>query len=291
MKNRIEIIRAKKMGFCFGVIEAVRLCESILRDVSHVKKRKYILGMLVHNDFVVNSFRAKGFEILEENQIDLLQKGDIVVIRAHGISKEIQEKLESKEVEIYDATCVFVSQIKQKILWAIEQGYDIIFIGDKNHPEVKGITSYSKEIQIFASLEEFKKAEFPLDKKYFLSTQTTLNQSKFLELKEYIESKYENIHIFNKICGATQERQKATEELAKMVEIVFVLGGKKSSNTKKLYEISKSFNPNTYLLEDVEDLKEEWLAGKTKIGLSAGASTPEEIIINIENKIRGILDV
>lgn len=291
MKNKVEVIRAKKMGFCFGVMEAIRLCESILEDATNQNKRKYILGLLVHNDFVVNTFRKKGFEILEEDEVDLLQEGDILVIRAHGISKEIQERLEKKQLKIYDATCIFVSQIKQKILWAIEQGYDIIFIGDKDHPEVKGITSYAEEIQIFANLEEFQKIELSSEKKYFLSTQTTLNQKKFLELREYIESKYENVHIFNKICGATQERQKATEELAKEVELILVLGGRKSSNTKKLYEIAKALNPNTYLLEGEEDLEEGWLIGKKKIGLTAGASTPEEIIINIENKIRGILDV
>lgn len=291
MKNKIEIIRAKKMGFCFGVMEAIYLCESILEDDNNKNKRKYILGLLVHNDFVVNTFREKGFKILKEDEIELLQEGDVLVIRAHGISKEIKEKLERKQLKIYDATCIFVSQIKQKILWAIEQGYGIIFIGDKDHPEVRGITSYAEEIQIFANFEEFKEIEFSCDRKYFLSTQTTLNQKKFLELKEYIEGKYENIHIFNKICGATQERQKATEELAKEVELILVLGGKKSSNTKKLYEIAKALNPNTYLLEGEEDLKVEWLIGKRKIGLTAGASTPEEIIINIENKIRGILDV
>lgn len=290
MKNKIEIIRADKMGFCFGVMEAVRLCEEILRREEHRNKRKYILGMLVHNDFVVNSFRNRGFEILEEEQLDLLQPGDIVVIRAHGIAKDIQKTLEKKNVEIYDATCIFVSQIKKKLLWAIEQGYDILFIGDKDHPEVKGITSYAENILIFANLEELEKVQLSVNKKYFLSTQTTLNQKKFLELKKYLENKYDNVHIFNKICGATQERQKATEDLAKKVELVLVLGGKKSSNTKKLYEIAKSNNPESYLLEDERDLEAKWLVGKTKIGLAAGASTPEEIIRNIENKIRGILD-
>ncbi|AVQ16389.1 MULTISPECIES: 4-hydroxy-3-methylbut-2-enyl diphosphate reductase [Fusobacterium] len=290
MNHKVTIIRANKMGFCFGVMEAVRLCEDILQDPKNANKNKYILGMLVHNDFVVQSFEKKGFVTIEESEISSLEKGDIVVIRAHGITKEVQKQLEEKELDLYDATCIFVSQIKLKILWAIEQGYDIIFIGDKHHPEVKGITSYAKNIQIFASLEELKKVTIEKEKKYFLSTQTTLNQKKFLEIKKYMEENYSNVYIFNKICGATQERQKATESLAKEVDVVFVLGGKKSSNTQKLYEISKSLNPNTYLLEKEEDLEEAYLQGKSKIGLTAGASTPEEIIRNIENKIRGILD-
>lgn len=290
MNHKVTIIRANKMGFCFGVMEAVRLCEDILQDPKNANKNKYILGMLVHNDFVVQSFEKKGFVTIEESEISSLEKGDIVVIRAHGITKEVQKQLEEKELDLYDATCIFVSQIKLKILWAIEQGYDIIFIGDKHHPEVKGITSYAKNIQIFASLEELKKVTIEKEKKYFLSTQTTLNQKKFLEIRKYMEENYSNVYIFNKICGATQERQKATESLAKEVDVVFVLGGKKSSNTQKLYEISKSLNPNTYLLEKEEDLEKAYLQGKSKIGLTAGASTPEEIIRNIENKIRGILD-
>ncbi|HEY4533157.1 MAG TPA: 4-hydroxy-3-methylbut-2-enyl diphosphate reductase [Fusobacterium sp.] len=290
MSHKAIIIRANKMGFCFGVMKAVRLCENILQNPNNVNKKKYILGMLVHNDFVVQDFQKKGFVTIEESEISSLKKGDIVVIRAHGITKEIQQKLEEKEVELYDATCIFVSQIKWKILWAMEQGYDILFLGDKEHPEVKGITSYAENIQVFAELEELKRAKIQKDRKYFLSTQTTLHQKKFLEMKKYLEEFYPNVYIFNKICGATQERQRATEILAKEVEIVFVLGGRKSSNTKKLYEISKSINPNTYLLESEEDLEEACLQGKSKIGLTAGASTPEEIIRNIENKIRGILD-
>ncbi|KDE67044.1 4-hydroxy-3-methylbut-2-enyl diphosphate reductase [Fusobacterium necrophorum] len=290
MSHKVTIVRANKMGFCFGVMKAVRLCEDILQDPKNVNKKKYILGMLVHNDFVVQNFEKKGFITIEESEIPFLKKGDIVVIRAHGITKEIQRKLEEKDLELYDATCVFVSHIKWKILWAMEQGYDILFLGDKDHPEVKGITSYAENIQIFSELEELKAAKILKDRKYFLSTQTTLHQKKFLEIKKYLEEYYPNVYIFNKICGATQERQKATEILAREVDIVFVLGGKKSSNTKKLYEISKSINPNTYLLENEEDLEEACLQGKHKIGLTAGASTPEEIIRNIENKIRGILD-
>lgn len=290
MSHKVTLVRASKMGFCFGVMKAVRLCEDILQDPKNANKRKYILGMLVHNDFVVQSFEKKGFITIEESEISSLKKGDIVVIRAHGITKEIQRKLEEKDLELYDAACVFVSQIKWKILWAMEQGYEILFLGDKNHPEVKGITSYAENIQIFSDLEELKAAEIRKDRRYFLSTQTTLHQKKFLEIKRYLEEFHPNVYIFNKICGATQERQRATEILAKEVDVVFVLGGKKSSNTKKLYEISKSINPNTYFLEREEDLEEACLQGKHKIGLTAGASTPEEIIRNIENKIRGILD-
>src|SRR3712207_1929725 len=249
MSHKATIIRANKMGFRSGVMKAVRLCEDILQEPRNANKKKYILGLLVHNVFVVRNFEEKGFITLQESEISSLQKGDIVVIRAHGITKEIQQQLEEKELELYDATCVFVSQIKLKILWAMEQGYEILFLGDREHPEVKGITSYAEYIQIFSDLEELKTAKLQSNKKYFLSTQTTLNQKKFLEIKKYLEEFHPNVYIFNKICGATQERQKATEILAKEVDVVFVLGGKKSSNTKKLYEISKSLNPNTYLLE------------------------------------------
>ena len=284
----MEIIRAKHMGFCFGVLEAINVCNSLVEE----KGRKYILGMLVHNKQVVEDMQRKGFKLVTEDELledmDELKEGDIVVIRAHGTSKSIHEKLKERKVKVFDATCIFVNKIRQEIEIANENGYSILFMGDKNHPEVKGIISFADDIQIFESFEEAKKLKIDIDKTYLLSTQTTLNKKKFEEIKKYFKENYKNVVIFDKICGATAVRQKAVEDLATKVEVMIIVGDTKSSNTKKLYEISKKLNDNSYLVENEKQLDLSIFRGKEVVGITAGASTPEETIMNIEKKIRGI---
>jgi len=284
----MEIIRAKYMGFCFGVLEAINVCNSLVEE----KGKKYILGMLVHNKQVVEDMQRKGFRLVTEEEllqdVDSLEENDIVVIRAHGTSKKVHEKLKERKVKVFDATCIFVNKIRQEIEIANEKGYSILFMGDRNHPEVKGVISFADDIQIFESYEEATKLKIDLDKTYLLSTQTTLNKRKFEEVKKFFKENYKNVIIFDKICGATAVRQKAVENLAVKVELMIVVGDTKSSNTKKLYEISKKLNDNTYLIENEEQLDLDIFSGKKVVGITAGASTPEETIMNIEKKIRGI---
>lgn len=284
----MEIIRAKYMGFCFGVLEAINVCNSLVEE----KGKKYILGMLVHNKQVVEDMQRKGFKLVIEEEllqdVDSLKENDIVVIRAHGTSKKVHEKLKERKVKVFDATCIFVNKIRQEIEIANEKGYSILFMGDRDHPEVKGVISFADDIQIFESYEEATKLKIDLDKTYLLSTQTTLNKRKFEEVKKFFKENYKNVIIFDKICGATAVRQKAVEDLAVKVELMIVVGDTKSSNTKKLYEISKRLNDNTYLIENEEQLDLDIFSGKKVVGITAGASTPEETIMNIEKKIRGI---
>ena len=284
----MEIIRAKYMGFCFGVLEAINVCNSLVEE----KGKKYILGMLVHNKQVVEDMQRKGFKLVTEEEllqdVDSLKENDIVVIRAHGTSKKVHEKLKERKVKVFDATCIFVNKIRQEIEIANEKGYSILFMGDRDHPEVKGVISFADDIQIFESYEEATKLKIDLDKTYLLSTQTTLNKRKFEEVKKFFKENYKNMIIFDKICGATAVRQKAVEDLAVKVELMIVVGDTKSSNTKKLYEISKKLNDNTYLIENEEQLDLDIFSGKKVVGITAGASTPEETIMNIEKKKRGI---
>lgn len=284
----MKIIRAKHMGFCFGVLEAINVCNSLIEE----KGRKYILGMLVHNKQVMEDMQKKGFKLVTEEElledIDDLKENDTVVIRAHGTSKSVHEKLKERKVKVFDATCVFVNKIRQEIEIANKSGYSILFMGDKNHPEVKGVISFADDIQIFESFEEAKSLKIDLDKTYLLSTQTTLNKKKFEEIKKYFKENYKNVIIFDKICGATAVRQKAVEDLAIKVEVMVIVGDTKSSNTKKLYEISKKLNENSYLVENEGQLDLTIFRDKEVVGITAGASTPEETIMNIEKKIRGI---
>ena len=205
----MEIIRAKHMGFCFGVLEAINVCNSLIKE----KGRKYILGMLVHNKQVVEDMERKGFKLVKEEElledIDDLKENDIVVVRAHGTSKKVHEKLKERKVKVYDATCVFVNKIRQEIEIANEKGYNILFMGDKNHPEVKGVISFADNIQIFESLEEAMEVKIDSDKTYLLSTQTTLNKKKFEEVKKYFKENYQNVIIFDKICTSSSPPRKA----------------------------------------------------------------------------------
>lgn len=288
----MEIIRAEKMGFCFGVKKAVETCYEISRKSTF---KKYILGMVVHNKDVVKDMENIGFTMVNEKDIiegkDSLKKGDIIVIRAHGTTSQIIDILEKKEVEIHDATCIFVDKIKKILIEREKLGDEIIFIGDKEHPEVKGIISFGKKINVFKNLEELKESSLNKSKRYSVLTQTTLNKSKFLEIKEYLEKYYSNAQIFDRICGATSERQEATKKLANICDIIIVIGDLKSSNSKKLLEVAKAENPNSYLVQNDEELDMTIFSENMKIGITAGASTPEDIIKKIENKIRGNFNV
>lgn len=212
------------MGFCFGVSGAIETCYNVLKETENLGKKIYILGMLVHNEFVVKKLEKEGFETIEEEDIlkkrDKLKSGDIVIIRAHGTSEKVYNMLKEKNIKIYDATCIFVTQIRKTLIEMEAKGYDILFVGDKEHPEVKGIISFGKNIQVFKNLEEILKAEIKKDKKYCLLTQTTLNKKILEKIKSFLENHYSNVKISDKVCGATQVRQQAVEELSKKCRYV-----------------------------------------------------------------------
>ncbi|WP_300361647.1 4-hydroxy-3-methylbut-2-enyl diphosphate reductase [Fusobacterium sp.] len=288
------IKRADKMGFCFGVSGAVNLCEKIAQNNKNFPQKMYILGMLVHNKTVINDMKEKGFELIKEEELLSgkinITKNDILVIRAHGTTKEVYNFLKKSDCQIYDATCIFVEKIRNALIEAENKGNHIIFIGDKNHPEVKGIISFGKNIDIIASFEDFLDFKIDLSKRYTLLTQTTFNKEIFFKIKDYILEKYNNIEIFSKICGATYERQRAVEKLASECDVIIIVGDKASSNSKKLFEISNEINKNSYLIENLSQLDSNWFDNASSVGITAGASTPEKIIIEIEKFIRGNFD-
>ncbi|MGL4425013.1 MAG: 4-hydroxy-3-methylbut-2-enyl diphosphate reductase [Cetobacterium sp.] len=288
----MEIIRAEKMGFCFGVKKAVEACYEVSKK-SLLKK--YILGMVVHNKDVVKDMEDIGFIMIEEKDIisgnNELKKNDIIIIRAHGTTSEIMDILNKKEVKIIDATCVFVNKIKEILIERENLEDEIIFIGDKEHPEVKGIISFGKNVNVFKNLDELKENPLNMSKKYSVLTQTTLNKQKFLAIKEYLQKYYSNAKIFDRICGATSERQEATRKLSRVCDIVIVIGDLKSSNSKKLLEVALAENPKSYLIQNESELNLSLFSKNMKIGITAGASTPEDIIKKIENKIRGNFNV
>lgn len=291
MKFNIEIIRAEHMGFCFGVREAVDKVQGYVdSDVGQI----YVLGMLVHNEFVIEKLLKKGVVFVSEEDVlndnTNLKKNDIVIIRAHGTTKEVQKKLTEMEVRLTDMACIYVKSARDQLIKWEEKGYKSVFVGDKEHPEVKGITSHGTDSLIYGSLEELKKAELEIDGKWVFLFQTTYNKFIFQEINEYINARFKNHKIIKTICGATHQRQTAIETLAQKVDAVFIIGSEQSSNTKKLYQISKKLNENSYLIKSEKDIEKSMLEGVKKLGISAGASTPQELIAIIEKKIKELVD-
>ena len=277
------------MGFCLGVEQAVELAKQISKE--NQNKSIFILGELVHNKEVIKELNELNIKTIDESLFEkgeyIFQEGDIVILRAHGSTKEINNKLIEQKVIIHDAACVFVKRIRNLLLKKMEDNYEIIFIGDREHPEVKGIISYGNKIRVYENLDALKNSELDKNGRYYFLTQTTFNKYVFYEIKEYINLEFKNSDVGLTICGATYERQVAVEKLAKETDLIIIVGGKNSSNTKKLYQIAIKLNTNTYLVETKDDLDMSWLVGKEKIGITAGASTPEKSIIEIERKIKG----
>ena len=291
MKFNIEIIRAEHMGFCFGVREAV---DEVHKYVDMNKGQIYVLGMLVHNEFVIEKLLNKGVIFVSEEEVineeTPLKKGDMVIIRAHGTTQNVQKKLLEIGVKLIDMACIYVKSARDQVVIWEQRGYKSVFIGDKDHPEVKGITSYGMKPLIFSSLDELKNSDLDINEKWVFLFQTTYNKFIFQEINDYIINKFINYKVVKTICGATHQRQTAIEKLTQEVYAVFIIGSEQSSNTKKLYQISKKINEKSYLIKNKEDIEKYMLEGVTKVGVSAGASTPEELIAIIENKIKELID-
>ncbi|MCK5780546.1 MAG: 4-hydroxy-3-methylbut-2-enyl diphosphate reductase [Psychrilyobacter sp.] len=282
MKSNYELKRAEKMGFCFGVKEAVDLAETIKAE-----KKIYMLGMLVHNEHIIKKLEKKGIKVVTEEEVlegkDPIKEGDSVIIRAHGTIKKIYEILNEKNVIIFDVACIFVKRSREELITHEKSGYKVLFVGDKYHPEVRGIISFGSDVTVIENFEELKNFKFEKTEKYYLLAQTTLNKNIFQSMTEYIEERHKNCKIGNTICGATFERQKAVEKLAKEVDVMLIIGGINSSNTKKLHLISSEINPKSYMIQTHEDLDFSWFKEGNKIGITAGASTPDEIVKKIES--------
>jgi len=268
-----EIIRAKNSGFCFGVDRAVNEAFSIINPVG----KTYTLGPLIHNKDVTNKLSEKGINEISVEEIKNLTENDTVIIRTHGVAMDIYDELKEKKVEIIDLTCPYVINIQKKVKEYYEKRYKIVILGDKNHPEVIGINGYCENS---AYITKTGNIETPLNGKICVVSQTTEKQENWLTLINNIAKTAKEFVAFNTICKATEDRQKSAEEISKEVDVMIVIGGKSSSNTTKLYEICKKNCDRTFLIENAKDLVaiKENIKDAVKVGITAGASTPEWII-------------
>lgn len=280
----MNIRLAKSAGFCFGVKRAVEIVE---KQIEQNQKRKiYTYGPIIHNEIVVSEFEQNGVSVIEENSdLSQLEPG-VVIIRSHGVSKKVMDELKNFGFEIVDATCPFVLKIHKLVQEFDEAGYEIVIVGNATHPEVEGIIGWipSGHYHCISSIEDFENLNISLDKKIGIVSQTTFNYDKFQELVEKIEQKGYDICAKNTICSATEERQKEAVEISKEVDAMIVIGGKSSSNSRKLYEICKSNCNNTYFIQTDDDLDLSVLQSIDDVGITAGASTPKKIIEEVQKK-------
>ena len=279
----MEVILAKSAGFCFGVKRAV---ETVYEQTG-TENRIYTYGPIIHNEEVVKDLESKGVTVLEgEEDLRKLDKGT-VVIRSHGVPREICEMIEKKGLTCVDATCPFVKRIHRIVEKESGEGRRIIIIGNPGHPEVEGIMGWSHTpAAVIESVEEAEKFTCLPGEKLCLVSQTTFNYNKFKELVEIFQKKGYNITIVNTICNATEERQTEAREIADKVDAMIVIGGKHSSNTRKLYEICRERCKSTYLIQTLDDLHLELPETAALVGITAGASTPNNIIEEVQNYVR-----
>lgn len=276
----MKIIVSEYNGFCGGVKAAVLKADKILAE----ENKLYSYGEIIHNKDVVEKLQNKGMVIVDE----LPDNNDAkLLIRSHGVGKHIYEKLNEKNMEVVDATCVKVKKIHKIVEEFKNNDYNIIVVGDENHPEVQGIVGWCKEADVIKNSEELTKIINPA-KKYCLVCQTTFNSNIFEEISKTIEiNNYSNIVVHDTICDATKKRQEACVKLASKCMVMLIVGGKNSSNTKKLYELSKKICPNTFLIENYKEIPYNYIDKNTIVGVSAGASAPdwiiEEVISMLEN--------
>ena len=285
----MEVVRAKSAGFCFGVKRAV---EKVYEQIGKGRKI-YTFGPIIHNEEVVRDLERRGVTVLEGiKELKRLEEG-MVVIRSHGVSREVYDLLEEKGLECVDATCPFVKRIHDIVEKESGQGKRIIIIGNPGHPEVEGIRGWaSGEAQVMESREQaerFTNEEKNLaikGEEICIVSQTTFNYNKFKELVEIFLKKGYNVSVANTICNATEERQTEARQIASQVGSMIVIGGTHSSNTRKLYEICKEECENTYFIQTLDDLRLELPKAASPVGITAGASTPNNIIEEVQNYVR-----
>ncbi len=272
----MEIKLAKNYGFCFGVKRAIEIAEE--------SKNATTMGPLIHNNEEINRLK-KNFDVTTAHSMDEIGDSSRVIIRTHGIVKEDLATLQASEKEIIDATCPFVTKPQEIVERMSQQKYKIIIFGDENHPEVKGVKSYAvNDALVILSVDELKNVA--LGPKIAIVSQTTRKYVEFMKIVNYLVERVSEVRVFNTICNATFENQDAARELSKNSDIMIVIGGKNSSNTKQLLNISEENCVDCYLVENEKELDKAWFEGKKKCGVTAGASTPDWIIEKIIAKIR-----
>ena len=277
---------AKTAGFCFGVKRAV---DTVYQQIEQYRGEKiFTYGPIIHNEEVIKDLRSHGVEVLNDEEELKTADADVVVIRSHGVAKYIYDIMEERGITCVDATCPFVKKIHKIVAEKSAEGTYIVIVGNGEHPEVQGIRGWAGEqVTVVQTPEDAERFELPdKDQKVCIVAQTTFNYNKFKELVEIISKKRYDIVVLNTICNATKERQTEARQIAARVDAMVVIGDKRSSNTQKLFEICKEECLNTYYIQTLDDLDINQLRSVESVGITAGASTPNNIIEEVQNNVR-----
>lgn len=278
----MEIILAKRAGFCFGVKRATQMAF----EAAEKGDNTYSLGPIIHSPQVVSRLEEMGVKVLKH--LDDIATGTIIV-RSHGVTSSELEEAVRKNLEVVDATCPFVKKAQEHVQSLSEEGYDVVVVGDADHPEVQGIVSYAKgKVYVVGSEEEASR--LPKMKKIGIVAQTTQS---FENLKHVVLEcllRGAEIRIYNTICDATAVRQQEAMALAREVDCMLVIGGYNSANTKRLAEVCAEIQPRTHQIETAQEIDPSWFDGVAKVGVTAGASTPKWLIDEVVERVREIDD-
>lgn len=279
----MEVILAKSMGFCFGVKRAVEAVYEQAEKGGDI----YTYGAVVNNGEVVDDLKKKGVRVIEgREELDKVESGT-VIIRAHGVARDVYERIAERRLTCVDATCPFVKRIHGIVERESREGKQIVVVGNPGHPEVEGITGWcTTPAVVLETVEEAEKFVPEKDKEICIVSQTTFNYNKFHNIVEILKKKVYNVSVANTICNATEERQREAKELAASVDAMIVIGGRHSSNTRKLYEICSEECANTYFIQTLDDLHLALPKAVRLVGITAGASTPNNIIEEVQNYVR-----
>ncbi len=273
----MEVLLAKQAGFCFGVKRATKMAF----EAADKGGCTYTLGPIIHSPQVVQRLEEMGVRVLKE--LSDLEKGTII-IRSHGVTFDELSEAVRKDLEVVDATCPFVKKAQEHVSSLSEAGYDVVVVGDADHPEVQGIVSYAKgKVYVVASGDEALK--LPRMAKVGIVAQTTQSFENLKLVVMECLAKGGEIRVFNTICDATAVRQEAAKELARTVDCMIVIGGYNSANTKRLAEVCGELQPRTYHIETASQLYPEWFDGVERVGVTAGASTPKWLIDEVLDRI------
>ena len=279
----MKVELAKSAGFCFGVEKAVN---TVYEEAKKENEIVYTLGPIIHNEEVVKDMKKRGVEAVKMDDLASLPKGT-VIIRSHGVSREVYNFVKQSGHRVVDATCPFVKKIHAIVSVQSGKGKTVVIIGNPEHPEVMGIKGWGDEnTYAVENIEQFINLGLKKDEEIIIVAQTTFNHKKFQEIIDKISLLGYDVRCFNTICNATQERQAEAKKIASNVDAMIVIGDKKSSNTGKLVEICQEECKNTVFIQTLEDLNYDALLSVDSVGITAGASTPKHIIEEVQNIVR-----
>ncbi|MBI4335690.1 MAG: 4-hydroxy-3-methylbut-2-enyl diphosphate reductase [Candidatus Omnitrophica bacterium] len=267
-------------GFCFGVKRAINMAKQAL--AKNTDKDVYSLGHIIHNSQVVDELSREGLKTIKTQ--DVVREG-VIVISSHGAGPEVFDQISQKGIEVVDATCPYVMSAQKIVRSLNDEGYSILILGDSDHPEIRSLVGFARGKATVIRDASGLTAAQPLSKKIGVLSQTTQTQENYYNvISEVLKREFQEVRIFNTICNDTKKRQESAARLAGGVDVMIIVGGRMSANTKRLFEICSDICEDTYHIETAEEIDQEWLRDVSSVGIASGASTPDWIIEEVKNK-------